>query len=380
MVLAMKTRLFTRVGALVLAGAMFTAACGSNGNDNNNNASGSNSDSSSSVKGLTIDYSKLTGTLTAGGSSFQNAFQEAARGAFSSVASGLTINYDGQAGSGGGKNQLLTNAQYDFAGSDSTLNDAEKGLLNNRTALYFPVVAAPLAIVFHVGSAQSLQFSADTLAKIFQRQITKWDDAAIKTDNPNATLPSTDIVVVRRDSGSGSTNNLTGFLKAAAPSTWTLGRGDTVAWPDGTQPAKGSGGIAQLVAQKDNSIGYVDFADAKNTSGIYMAKVKNAAGKFVAPSLAGVEKAMSATQVNDDLTFDPLNAAGDDVYPIAVPTYMIVFKNQPSKVRGEAVKGYLNFIYTDGQDLAADANYTKLPDAYRTKAIAQLKTLVVPTA
>ena len=376
----MKTRLFTRLGAVVLAGAMLTAACGSKDNGNNDNASGNNDNSSSSVKGLDIDYTKLTGTLTAGGSSFQNAFQETARGAFSSVASGLTINYDGQAGSGGGKNQLLTNPQYDFAGSDSTLNDAEKAQLNNRTALYFPLVAAPLAIVFHVGSNQSLQFSADTLAKIFQRQITKWDDPAIKAENASATLPSADIVVVRRDSGSGSTNNLTGFLKVAAPSTWTLGRGDTVAWPDGTQPAKGSGGIAQLVAQKDNSIGYVDFADAKNTTGIYMAKVKNAAGKFVAPSLAGVSSALSATTLNADLTFDPLNATGDTTYPIAVPTYVIVFKAQPSKVRGDAVKGYLNFIYTDGQALASEANFTKLPDSFRTKAIAQLKTLVVPAA
>jgi phosphate transport system substrate-binding protein len=376
----MTTRLFTRLGAVVLAGAMLTAACSSKSNDNND-ASGSNDTSaSSSVKGLTVDYAKLTGTLTAGGSTFQNAFQETARGAFSSVAAGLTINYDGQAGSGGGKNQLLNNPQFDFAGSDSTLNDAEKALLNNRTALYFPVVAAPLAIVFHVGTNHSLQFSADTLAKIFQRQITKWDDPAIKAENTTATLPSTDIVVVHRDSGSGSTNNFTGFLKAAAPSVWTLGRGDTVAWPADEQPAKGSGGIAQLVAQKDGSIGYVDFADAKNTSGIYMAKVKNAAGKYVAPSLAGVSAALSATTLNADLTFDPLNATGDATYPIAVPTYMIVFKTQPAKVRGDAVKGYLNFIYTDGQALAAQANFTKLPDSYRTKAIQQLKTLVVPTA
>src|SRR5436305_8702603 len=119
----MKTRQIVRLGALVLTGAVLTAACGSSKNDNNL-SSDTTSGSGGSVKGLTIDYSKLTGTLTAGGSSFQNAFEEAARGAFQSVASGLTVNYDGQQGSGGGKN-LLIQKTYDFAGSDSLLSADE---------------------------------------------------------------------------------------------------------------------------------------------------------------------------------------------------------------------------------------------------------------
>nr|MBA2609607.1 substrate-binding domain-containing protein [Actinomycetota bacterium] len=190
---------------------------------------------------------------------------------------------------------------------------------------------------------------------------------------------------VHRAEGSGTTSNFTGFLNKAAPAAWKLGKGDTVNWPTSSQAGNGNQGVAQLIGNGTGSlkgvngaIGYVDFADAKATN-LKTASVKNAAGEFVAPSLTGVSAALEETTPNADLTFDPLNAAGNDAYPIATPTWILTYKNQTDKAKGEALKGYLNFLLTDGQALNEPANFAQLPASYRTKAIAQLETMVIPS-
>ncbi len=369
----MKTRLFTRVGALVAAAAMVTAACGSNNNDNK--ASSSTTAPSGTVKGLDIDYSSLSATLNASGSTFQASLQEVDRAAFAEKATKVTVNYGG-GGSGKGKTDLQGGV-VDFAGTDSLIKAEDKASYKNGEVLYFPLAAAPITLSYNEPSVKNLQLSADTIAKIFQAQITSWNDPAIAQDNPGVTLPTDKITVAHRADGSGTTNNFTGYLTKAAPSTWTLGRNDTVNWPASTQAGNGNLGVAQIVQSTKGAIGYVDFADAK-ASNLTFAKIKNAAGKYVAPSLAGVSAALDETTLNADLTYDPLNAAGDATYPIATPTWIIVYKNQTDKAKGAALKGYLNFVLTDGQDLNEQANFAKLPDTFREKAIAQLKTLVIP--
>src|SRR5205807_8627392 len=135
-------------------------------------------------------------------------------------------------------------------------------------------------------------------------QIKSWNDPVIAADNPGVTLPNTAITVAHRSDGSGTTNNFTGFLDKAAKGTWTLGRGDTVNWNASTQAGNGNRGVAQIVQSTDGAVGYVDYADAK-AANLSFAKVKNAAGKFVAPTLDGVSAALEATPLNADLTFDP---------------------------------------------------------------------------
>ena len=369
----------TRVIAVVLALGLLASACKSKDADNSSNAtpSGGNDD----VKGLSIDYAGLSATLNASGSTFQAALQEAAKAGFLEAAPKVTINYGG-GGSGKGKTDLQGQV-VDFAGSDSLIKPEDKPLYKGGDVLYFPIAAAPITVAYQLDGVTKLNLGADTIAKIFEAQITKWDDAAIKADNPDATLPSTNIVVVHRAEGSGTTSNFTGFLTKAAPTAWTLGKGDTVPWPASTQAGAGNQGVAQLIGNgsgtlkgTNGAIGYVDFADAKATN-LKTASIKNAAGKFVAPSLAGVAAALDETTPAADLTYDPLNAAGDDTYPIATPTWILVYKNQTDKAKGEALKGFLNFLLTDGQALNEPANYAKLPAKYRTLAIAQLKSLVI---
>ena len=376
----MKTRLATRFVAVALAAAMFTAACG----DDNNSGNGGSSDTTAAtgdVEGLDIDYASLSATLNASGATFQAPLQEALKAAFAEVAPKVTINYGG-GGSGKGKTDLQGGV-VDYAGSDSLVKAEDRTKFKGEF-LYFPVAAAPITIAYQLQGVDELQLGADTIAKIFQAQITSWDDAAIKADNPGVDLPATKIVVVHRADGSGTTNNFTGFLDKAAPTTWTLGRGDTVAWPASTQAGNGNQGVAQLVgtgsgANKgtNGAIGYVDFSDAK-AIGLETARVKNAAGEFVEPSLDAVSAALDGVELADDLTFDPLNAAGAETYPIAAPTWMLVYKNQTDQAKGESLVGLLNFLYTGGQQVYEAANYARLPASMREKALEQLETLVIP--
>jgi phosphate transport system substrate-binding protein len=375
----MKTTRIARVSALVVAGALLTAACSSK--DPNSSGSTTKTTTGGDNAGLTIDYASLSATLNGSGSTFQAALQEAAKAAFLEAAPKVTINYGG-GGSGKGKTDLAGQV-VDFAGSDSLIKDADKPTFKGGDVLYFPVAAAPITVAYQLEGVSKLQLSADTIAKIFQTEITSWDDAAIKADNPGVTLPATKIVVVHRAEGSGTTSNFTGFLKKAAPTTWKLDKGDTVQWAASTQAGAGNQGVAQLIGTGsgalkgvNGAIGYVDFADAKAT-GLKVASIKNAAGKFVAPSLAGVSAALAETTPNADLTFDPLNAAGATAYPIATPTWILVYKNQTDKAKGEAIKGFLNFMLTDGQALNESVNFAKLPSSYTSLALAQLKTLVI---
>lgn len=375
-----KTRVLTRLSALVIAGALLTSACSSKDPDTVE-SSDNTTPSGETVEGLDIDYASLKATLNASGATFQAPLQEALKAAFLEVAPGVTVNYGG-GGSGKGKTDLQGGV-VDYAGSDSLVKDEDIPKYKGEF-LYFPVAAAPITVAYQLEGVDKLQLSPDTLAKIFQAEIKTWNDAAIKADNPDAALPNTPIVVVHRSDGSGTTNNFTGYLTKAAPTAWKLGKGDTVAWDASTQAGNGNQGVAQLVgtgsgANKgtNGAIGYVDFSDAK-AIGLKTAAIKNAAGEFVEPTLAGVTAALEEVTLAANLTYDPLNAAGADAYPIAAPTWMLVYKNQTDKAKGLAVQGLLNFLYTDGQAIYGAANYAQLPASFREKAIAQLETLVIP--
>jgi phosphate transport system substrate-binding protein len=362
-----RTRFLGAVG-LALTLAVIGAACSSDSKTATTNSSPSGS-SSSSAAGLTIDYSKLTGTLNGSGSSFQDAFDQKAKSEFATKATGVTVNYT-KSGSAAGKTDLA-NQVVQFAGTDSLIKDADKPTFKGGDVLYFPTVGAPITVSFNVNGVDKLQFSPDVLAGIFQATITTWNDPKIAADNPGVTLPSTTIAVVHRLDGSGTTSNFTKYLKTAAPTVWTLDSGDTVNWPTSTQGAEKNSGVASLIKTTDGSIGYVDLADSVNAS-LKTASVKNAAGQFVGPTLDGASAALAGATVAADLTYNPLNATGDGAYPITSPTWIIVYKKQTDAAAAEALKGWLNFILTDGQALAKSVGYAQLPSVMVQQAIAQL--------
>jgi phosphate transport system substrate-binding protein len=329
------------------------AGCGGGNSDNGGNSGGGTASGSGQLKGS--------------GSSFQDAFNQEVISAYKEKAPDVTVTYNA-VGSGTGKKEF-GQGLTDFAGTDSTVKPGDGPA--EGSFVYVPTVAGPITVSYNLSGVDKLQLSPDTVANIFQTKITKWNDPAIAKDNPGASLPATPITVAHRSDGSGTTSNFTKYLAAAAPSTWKLGSGDTVAWPSGTQGAEKNTGVAQIIKQTDGAVGYVDFSDAVETK-LSLASIKNKDGKYIAPSLEGATAAMAGAKVNDDLTYDPLNAPGADAYPITSPTYLLLKNKYDDANKATLVKDFARYVLTDGQPIAKDVNFASLPPGLQQKALTQL--------
>jgi phosphate transport system substrate-binding protein len=353
--------------SLLLALGLLVAACGK---DKKNDTSSSTSTTVAGAAG-SVDYSKLSGTIKGSGSSFTDAFVQAGIDAFSTK-SDLSVTYN-PVGSGQGKKDF-GGSLTDFAGTDSKVKAGDGP--TDGSYLYVPTVAAPITISYNLPAVKDLKLSADTLAGIFQGTIKKWNDPAIAADNTGASLPSTAIVIVHRADGSGTTSNFTKYLAKAAPTAWKLGSGDSVAWPADSQAGQKNPGVAQIIKSTAGAVGYVDLSDAKET-GLVLASIKNHDGQYVAPTIDGSAAALANAVVADDGTYDPLDAAGAAAYPITSPTYLLVRTSYASQATADNVKGFVTFLLTDGQALAKGVSFTGLPDALKTKALAQLDKVTV---
>jgi phosphate transport system substrate-binding protein len=345
------TRLL-RLAAVLLALTVVVAACGSD--DPPTPAAAADDDGAAA----------LSGTIDGSGSSFADGFYQQCISSIADQAPDLRVNYN-PVGSGQGKKDFAAKLT-DFAGTDSLVKPEEAPAGTYR---YVPTAAAPITVSYHADVA-GLQLSAETLAGIFSGAITTWDDPAIEADNPDASLPSDRIVVVHRADGSGTTSAFTRYLAKAAGAAWTLGSGDTVAWPAGSQAGQKNTGVAQIVKDTEGAIGYVDFADAR-IAGLQLAKVENADGAYVEPTLEAASAALAGATAADDLTLDALDAAGAGSYPITAVTYLLLRPRYDART-GDAVKGFVRYVLTDCQDEAGDVDYARLPDAVAEQALAQL--------
>jgi len=308
-------------------------------------------------------------TLNGSGATFQKPYQEAAIERFTALHRNITINYSG-GGSGKGR-QDLADMVVDFAGSDSPFKEADLAGNKGGEVLYFPILLGPVAVCFNLEGVASLQLSAGTIARIFQRDVTLWNDPAIAADNPDLTLPAAGIVVVHRSDGSGTTDNFTKFLVSAAPEVWRLQSGSTVEWPAETQAGAGNSGIAQIVRATAGAVGYVDLSDAK-ASGLPYARVKNQAGNYVEPTVSSASAAGDGIEVNDDLTFSAVNAGGPGSYPITGQSWVIVYANQADQAKAAAIQAYVRFLVGDGQELLPELDFAPLPPGLQAKALAQV--------
>ena len=348
------------MGVALAASALLAAACSSSSTTNGSSSSGGSSGGSSNA----------SGTLNASGSTFQLTFQQAAISAFKSIQPNLTVNYGG-GGSGKGRTDLASGV-VDFAGSDSTIPDEEKGNFNGKTVLYFPVVVGPITLSYNLsGLSKPLQLSAPVVANIFQGKITTWNNSAIAADNPGVTLPSTTIVIARRSDSSGTTSNFSKFLEEGAPSVWKLGSSSTINWPANSRGGNGNGGVASIVKSTPGAIGYVDYADAK-ASGLSYASVKNSAGNYIAPSVQSATTAAENATIGPDLTFSAIWASGAQSYPITYQSWDLVFQAQSSKQTATNLQAYIGYLLGDGQKLLPQLNYAPLPSNIDQQAQAQL--------
>jgi phosphate transport system substrate-binding protein len=348
------------VGVAGVALAALAAAGCSSSNDNNPAPGGSSA--------ATNPYANLSGTIKGSGSSFANNLYQAAIDKFGDVAPDVDITYN-SVGSGQGKKDFGSNLT-DFAGTDSLVKPAGADGPADGSFYYIPVAAAPITLSFNLNGTDKIKLSGPTIAKIFTLKITDWSDPAITADNGTA-LPAGKITVVHRSDGSGTTNNFSKYLAAVDAADFTLTPGDTVKWPDGTVGAEKNGGVAQAIKQTAGAIGYVDFADA-SAAGLKWASVKNKDGNFVDATLAGASAALAGATPGADLTINPLNTAGADVYPITQPTYMLVRPSYTDAAKGKAVKGFVKWLLTDGQSIYESKFYAKLPASLAQAAIAKV--------
>ena len=310
----------------------------------------------------------------------QLTYQEAAIAAFKSVQSGMTVNYGG-GGSGKGRTDLASGV-VNYAGSDSPIPAAEQSNFTGKTVLYFPDVISPITVSYNLsGLSKPLQLSAPVIAGLFDGKITTWNNSAIAADNPGVKLPSTPVTIAVRSDSSGTTQNFSLFLMEAAPSEWTLGSSSTINWPKTARAGNGNGGVASIVKSTPGAVGYVDYADAK-ASGLTFASVKNKAGNYIAPSVAGATAAASAVTVAPDLTFHSVWAPGASAYPISAQSWVLVYPEAVEQECREDAQGVGRLPDRRRPELLPSLGYAPLPASidYDGQGAAQQDRLVIVSA
>jgi phosphate transport system substrate-binding protein len=262
-------------------------------------------------------------------------------------------------GSGGGIKQVLAQT-VDFGATDAPMTDEE--LKSAKTPIrHIPTVLGAVTVAYNVkGIAPGLKLDGETLANIFQGKITKWNDVAIAKLNLKIKLPATDILVVRRSDGSGTTSVFSTFL-AEVSADWKtkIGAGKNINWPAGIG-AKGNEGVTAMIAQTDGAIGYVELAYALN-SNLPTAAIKNKKGEFVVASVESISKsATSVKNVSGDLRISVINSDGKGAYPISSFTWILLPEDAASAPL-KAVREFLKWALKDGQKFAAELHYAPLP-------------------
>lgn len=300
-------------------------------------------------------------SLNAAGATFPAPIYQKWFGDYKTAHPSVQINYQA-IGSGGGIKQL-TDATVDFGASDKPMSNEEIAAVKSKP-LHFPTVLGAVVITYNIpGLNGTLKLSPAVVAGIFLGSIAKWDDARIKADNPAANLPAKPIVVVRRSDGSGTSFVFTDYLSQVSPE-WKskVGANTMVQWPTGLGQ-KGNDGVAGMVKQTPNSIGYVELLYAAQNK-MAFADLKNADGKFVTASFDAVTAAAASSKgLDKDFRGSIVNAPGAKSYPISTYTWLLIPSQIPDAGKRKAVTEFLAWMLKDGQKDAQGLSYAPLPKA-----------------
>lgn len=272
----------------------------------------------------------------------------------------VRINYQ-SIGSGGGIKQL-TAKTVSFGATDGPMTDEQlKGAPG--PILHFPTVLGGVVPIYNVsGLTQPLKFTGAALADIYLGKITKWNDSAIAKSNPGVRLPSTDIAVVHRSDGSGTTYIFVDYLsKVSTEFKQKVGVATSVQWPAGVG-AKGNEGVSGLVKQTPGAIGYVELIYASNNKIAYGA-VQNKSGQFITATLEGVTAAAAGAAANmpEDFRVSITNADGSGAYPISSFTWLLFYQNPDDKEAARKMVDFMKWALSDGQRFASELGYAPLP-------------------
>jgi len=287
---------------------------------------------------------------------------------YAKVDPSVRFNYQ-SIGSGGGQKQILAQT-VDFGASDGPMSDQNLSKAPGKI-LHIPTVAGADVVAYNLQGNPALKLDADTIAGIFLGQIKKWNDPKLTALNPGVNLPDKDIVVVHRSDGSGTTYIWTDYLSKISPE-WKgkVGTNTSVNWPTGIG-GKGNEGVAGQIKQTPGALGYVELIYAIQNKMPY-ADVKNAAGKFVKPSLESITAAMATAQIPDDFRFSITNAPGEDAYPICGATWLLVYEQQKDPARGKKLVEFLKWAQKDGEKMAKDLDYAPLPEDLQQRVLKRI--------
>lgn len=292
---------------------------------------------------------------------------------------GVKVNYQA-IGSGGGIRQL-SDQIIDFGGTDGPMTDAQIAAAKGGPIMHFPTVLGGVSITYNLPSlAQPLKLTGPLLAEIYLGKITKWNAPQIMAVNPGVALPNTDIAVIHRSEGSGTTFIFTDYLTAVSPD-WAKGPGkaQTIQWPVGLG-GKGSDGVTGLVKQTEGAIGYVELAFAKQNK-LPSALIQNGAGEWVAPTLESVTAAAAGAveklPANTDYRISIVNPPGKGAYPIASFTWIILYQHQADAAKGKKLVDFIRWGYENGESVASSLDYSPLPASMIPKLTARLDSIDV---
>ena len=348
-----------RLLSLTLVGLVSIAGCSPKGDSSN-----AGTTAKSDVK------------LTGAGSSF--AYPLYSRWAADYLAkTGAQVNYQSK-GSGAGIRQLQEQT-IDFGGTDAPMTDDELAKAKGGPVLHIPVAMGAVVLAYNLPDTTiKLKMSGPVIASIFLGRITKWNDKQIAALNPGVKLPASDIVVVHRSDGSGTTFIWTSYLAKVSPE-WVkqVGAGKEVKWPVGLGGAQNEG-VSGQVKQLPGSLGYVELAFARQNKLPY-ASIQNAKGKFIDPSTESVTAAAAAVAAglpdSTDYRVSILDAPGDDAYPISSMTWAILYQNQADKAKGKELVEFLKYGLNEGQASATSLDYAPLPSAMIAQLLKRLDTV-----
>ncbi|MFG2488841.1 phosphate ABC transporter substrate-binding protein PstS [Streptomyces virginiae] len=356
------------LGALVVSGALVLTACGSD--DNTKTADGTAKPSAAAAGDIKCDDAK--GKLLASGSSAQKNAIELWIKNYMAACSGVEVNY--KSSSSGEGIVAFNQGTVGFAGSDSALKpeqvEESKKVCTGGQGIDLPMVGGPIALGFNVAGVDKLNLDAATVANIFNDKIKKWDDEAIKKLNPGVTLPSTAIQAFHRSDDSGTTENLTKYLKATAGDAWPYEAAKKWAAPGG-QSASGSSSVAAQVKQVDGAIGYFELSFASSQN-IKTVDLNTGAAAPVKASGENASKAIAAAKIagtGSDLALKlDYTTKAEGAYPLVLVTYEVVCDkgNKPETL--PTVKSFLNYAASDaGQKVLLENGYAPIPAEINTK-------------
>ena len=275
-------------------------------------------------------------------------------------------------GSGGGIKQI-TSRTVDFGATDGPMTDEQLKQAPGEL-LHVPTVLGAVVATYNLPGNPKLKFAPDVLADIFLGKITKWNDPRIASANGGVQLPDQPILVVHRSDGSGTTYIWVDYLSKVSPD-WQqkVGKGTSVNWPVGLG-GKGNEGVAGQVKNTPGALGYVELAYAVKNK-MPVASVKNAAGKFIEPTIASTTAAAAGAAKNmpSDFRVSLTNPPGDDAYPIASFTWLLVYKDQQNELKGRAVAKFLWWMSHEGQTYADELLYAPLPQSVVKQVEAKIK-------